>query len=120
MGAVTIVAGTTKRGLVGTASGRRKDVEADINLSATYTTGGDTLDPKALGLRAIVGISVVGVNHNTRKPVADASAQSGLSLQLGGAETAPTIKAYDAANTEAVAASNNAARGPVRVRVRGY
>lgn len=120
MGAVSIVAGTVKRGLVGTAHGRHKDVEADINLSASYATGGDTLTPQALGLRAITSISLVGTNFNTRKPVANAAAQAGMTLQLAGTETAPLVKAFDAANTEVANASNNSARGPFHVRFRGY
>lgn len=120
MGACTIVAGTTKRGLVGTSSGRSKDVEVDINLSTSYATGGDTLAPQALGLRAIVAIAQVSHDHNTRKTVATTSTRAGITLELAGTETVPLIKGFDAANTELVAATNNAARGPFRVRVKGY
>lgn len=120
MGAVSVVASTTKRGLPGTARGRVKAVEFDMSLSSSYATGGDTLTPQSVGLRAITELSVPSHDISTRKAVAAASAGAGLTLQLAGTETAPLVKAFDAQGTEVANATNLSARGPIRVRVFGY
>ncbi len=61
------------------------------------------------------GIARYSHDPSTRKPVPTASTRSGLSIELGGTVTAPTLKIYDLAATEVAAASNNSARGPIRL-----
>lgn len=104
----------------------RRIVEANIALSASYATGGDTLSPAAFGLRHIVQImeSSHDANGSGRpvggKAAATTARQVGASIALGGTSAAPTILAYDAQGTEVANATNLSARGPFRVRVIGY
>lgn len=122
MGAVSV----TNRKEAGRYDNRRV-VEADLALSASYATGGDTLSPAALGLRHIVQIEETSHSPNGSgrpvggKAVANLAAQSGASLQVDLTSTAaPKIKLYDAQSTEIANATDLAARGPFRVRVIGY
>lgn len=121
MGAVTV----TNRKEAGRLDNRRV-VEASLALSTSYATGGDTLDPKALGLRHVTQIleSSHDVNGSARPvggPAAATTArQVGASIALGGTSAAPTILAYDTQNTQVANATNLSARGPFRVRVVGY
>lgn len=103
----------------GSTVGRFKAVEADVAFSASYATGGDTINPKALGLRAIHEVVVPSHHIRTRKPTEAARLQSGLSVNLGGTTVAPTLLAYDAAATEVAAATNLSAR-TLRLRFLGY
>lgn len=114
MGAVAITNRTP-----GSSVGRERVVEADVAFSASYATGGDTIDPRALGLRAIKQITVPSHNIRTGKPTTAALMQSGLSVNLGGTETAPLLLAYDASGTQVAAATNLSAR-TLRVRFLGY
>lgn len=104
----------------------RRVVEADIALSASYATGGDSLSPAALGLRHITQLSQSSHSANgSLRPVggvavATTARQVGASIALGGTSAAPLILAYDGQGVEVANASNNSARGPFRVRVIGY
>ena len=121
MGAVVV----TSRKEAGRLDNRRV-VEANLALSASYATGGDSLSPAALGLRHIVQISEGSHDANgSSRPVGGKAAattarQVGASIALGGTSAAPLILAYDAQGVEVANASNNSARGPFRVRVIGY
>ena len=114
MGAVVITNRTP-----GSTAGRFKAVEADVAFSASYATGGDTIDPKALGLRAIHEVLVPSHHIRSGKPTEAARLQSGLSVNLGGTSTAPTLLAYDAAATQVANATNLSARTQ-RLRFLGY
>lgn len=107
---------------------RRRVVEATFTPSASYATGGDTFDPKLLGLRAVA--QLVESTHDsggsgpgamTSGKVAPATArQVGASIDLAGTATAPLLRIHDAQGVEVAAASNNSTRGPFRIRVMGY
>lgn len=113
MGAVAVT--NVRRGA---SVGRFKVVEADVALSASYATGGDTLSPQALGLRAIHQILIPSHDLITGKPITVAAAGN-RALSLGGTTTAPTVIARDAAGTEVVAATN-VSTNVRRVRFLGY
>lgn len=114
MGAVTVA-----NVVPGSNQGRDKVVEADVTFSSSYSAGGDTLNPRQLGLRGIREAQIVGRHIRTGKPIPNANLQTGKSIQLGGTETAPTLKLYDTANTESTAALSNAGVTK-RVRFLGY
>jgi hypothetical protein len=103
-------------------------VEATLTPSAAYVTGGDTLDPKLLGLRSVR--QIVEASHDSGgsgpgamtsgKTAPVASRQVGASIDLAGTDVAPLIRIHDAQGVEVANASNNSARGPFRVRVYGF
>lgn len=86
-------------------SDNKRYVDADVTMSASYATGGDTVPVATLGLKVVDQILMHGNND-------------GLSLDLGGTSQAPKLLAYDTDETEVSAATNLSAR-VLRVRFLG-
>lgn len=116
MGAVTIANKVQGR----SSNGRQKIVECDVTLSASYATAGDTVAIGSLGLKGVEVVQVSSHHLITGKAVATTSSRAGLSVELGGTKVAPKLLVYDAQGVEATAATNFAARGPIRVRFLGF
>lgn len=106
---------------------RSRVVESVIIGSATYATGGDTLNPKSLGLRAIT--QLVESTHSaggsgpgamtSGKPAFVSYRQTGASVDLAGTPVAPLLRIHDAQGVEVANASNNSTRY-FQVRAMGY
>ncbi len=75
---------------------------ATLTLSSSYSTGGDTLAPASFGLSRVYGVLVAG-----NEALTAAAQRSGTTVTaVVTTPTAPTLKAYATADTEASAASN--------------
>ena len=96
--AESVAQGTDERGV-----GYRV-VRGVLTFSASYATGGDTIPMATVGLQEVRQVLV--------DPQVDASNQnrSGLSVELGGTVTAPTLVAYETLNTEVVNATDLSTR----------
>ncbi len=113
------VIANVKQGGPGTRSAGKRAVEADVTLSASYATGGETVALTSLGLKRVDGIVIPSHDFNSRKAVATTSSRVGLSVELGGTVTAPKLLAFDSQATEVANATNLSARGPIRIRFLG-
>lgn len=78
-------------------SDNKRYVDADITMSASYATNGDTVPVATLGLKVVDEILVHGNNE-------------GLSLVLGGTSQAPKVVAYDTTETEVTNATDLSTR----------
>lgn len=90
-------------------------VRGTLTLSASYATGGDTIPLGSVGLQEIrrllldASLAVAAFGHT-----------SGLSVQLGGTPSVPTLIAFDANGTEVPNATNLSARNPQGVWLLGF
>ena len=91
--------------------GNNRVAKGQLALSASYATGGDTLDLKTVGLTELNELYVNGSNALL--------GGSGLSVALGGTKIAPLIIASDALNTEVANATNLSTRPLVQVLLVG-
>lgn len=91
--------------------GDKRVAKGQLALSASYATGGDTLDLKTVGLTEVTELYVNASNALL--------GGSGLSLALGGTKNAPLLIASDALNTEVANATNLSGRPFVQVLLVG-
>lgn len=79
-----------------------RGVRGSLTFSASYATGGDTIPLASVGLREVrhvlVDPSVASNNQN----------RGGVSVELGGTPSAPTLVAYATVNTEVANLTNQA------------
>lgn len=85
-------------------AGSQRMRRLQVNGSASYATGGESVSPASVGLR--------NVNKILVEPweAAQSASQSGLSVQLAGTPQAPLLRMFDAVGAEIAAASNVSAR----------
>jgi hypothetical protein len=107
MGAVTV---TNKRHLGQLSNVRGRAVVAQVQMSNSYATGGDTISPSALNFTRVEGLAVLsGLSGFKVRGAAPAARVGGAALELGGTPTAPTIMAFaavDGADTQVGAATD--------------
>lgn len=99
-----------------------RTVTADVTLSSSYATGGDTVALGSLGLKEVDQIvthagtlqTSVAVPSGTFSPNAH-----GTQIVLAGTPTAPKLKAYRGSTSEVTNATDLSAVPAVRVEFRG-
>jgi len=116
MGAVTFTkatpGGTTLKGGHGTpVIDNKRVVRGTLTFSASYATGGDTLDLKTVGLTELTYILV-----DATAPLGNIS---GLSILLGGTKIAPLISAFDSNATQVTSTTDLSARTAIPVWLLG-
>lgn len=98
------LAESVSQGTLNNGEGNWRVVRGVLTFSASYATGGDTIPMASVGLqevRQVLVDPVVAANNQNR---------SGLSVELGGTASAPTLVAYETLNTEVVNATNLSTR----------
>lgn len=116
MGAVSVANVT-----VGPSFGQYKTVEADVTFSTAYANPtGETVNPKALGLREVKEISTASHHIRTKKPALATGTTSGRSFYLVGTSTAPLIRVFSGGYGVEVANNTNLSAMVVRMRFFGF
>lgn len=100
-------------------------VAADLTMSSSYATGGDTLSPALLGLSEVYemfvlgGVLTRGGESNAMSPIPFAPAEYGFQPTLAGSTSAPKVLVYSSKNTQETSATDLSTNGSVRVEFRG-
>lgn len=115
MGAAALTNVTQAHGLNGLRA-----VTADVVLSSSYATGGDTIPIATLGLRQLYEIWTKGgtISNGPLSKTYTANA-AGIQLVLAGTSAVPLLKAFYGSATEVSSAHDNSAVPAVRIEFRG-
>lgn len=100
----------------------KRVVVADVTMSSSYATGGDTVPLGSIGLHQV---DEAYIHSGVQAPSQGLTSKSytpnshGIQLVLAGTLTAPKLKAFFGSSTEAAAATNLSTVPAVRVEFRG-
>lgn len=89
----------------------KRAAKGTITMSASYASGGDTLDLKTVGLTEVTNIYIDATNTLVNS--------SGLSCTLSGTKSAPLIICWETNATEVANGTNLSARNPFPVILLG-
>lgn len=99
-------------------SNNKRVVEANVTMSSSYATGGDTVPLTSLGLREVTDVVVLGSVAHVNSGGA-AVTPHGIQVVLAGTKTAPLLKAYSGSTSEVANATNLSTNGALRIRFLG-
>lgn len=97
----------------------KRAVTADVTFSSSYATGGDTLSPASLGLKAVTSAFTMSGSFGRTASSGFTPAGNGLQVVMIGSQTAPTLQVFNGSVSEVSATTDLSAKPAVRIEFRG-
>lgn len=102
-------------------AGSSRIVEVDVTFSASYATGGDSIDLTQIGLRQVDDMHILGYVSKSPSAAGNSGKVTSVGIQpmLAGTPQAPLLKSF-VNGSQTSAATNLSALGVVRIEFRGH